>query len=76
VIEVADAEDGHGRAERLLVHELAHRMHVIEQRGRELDGLRTIGAPAAIAVASLCATWLSGWLNAVIAATSLTACAS
>ena len=34
------------------------------------DGLSTIGAAAAIAGASLCATWFSGWLNGVIAATS------
>ena len=36
------------------------------------DGLSTIGAPAAIAGATLCATWLSGWLNGVIAATRRT----
>ena len=36
------------------------------------DGLSTIGAPAAIAGASLCATWFSGWLKGVIAATSRT----
>ena len=37
--------------------------------GVRSDGLSTIGAPAAIAGASLCATWFNGWLNGVIAAT-------
>ena len=36
--------------------------------GARSDGLSTIGAPAAIAGATLCATWLSGWLNGVMAA--------
>ena len=36
-----------------------------------LDGFSSTGTPAASAGASLCATWLSGWLNGVIAATRL-----
>ena len=38
--------------------------------GVRSEGLSTIGAPAAIAGATLWATWLSGWLNGVIPATS------
>ena len=41
----------------------------IATSGVLLDGLSSTGTPAAIAGASLCATWLSGWLNGVIAAT-------
>ena len=34
------------------------------------EGLSTIGVPAAIAGATLWATWFSGWLKGVIAVTS------
>ena len=41
---------------------------LIADSGVFSDGLRMIGVPQAIAGASLCATWLRGWLNGVIAA--------
>ncbi|MBT6103822.1 MAG: aldehyde dehydrogenase family protein, partial [Verrucomicrobia bacterium] len=44
----------------------------IATSGVLLDGLSSTGTPAAIAGASLCATWLRGWLNGVIAATLAT----
>ena len=49
-------------------------MNLIAVNGVLSDGFSSTGAPAAIAGASLCATWLSGWLNGVIAATSDTGC--